>query len=299
MGKNKRILQVGTSVILIAFTCCVWFIHYTRLEKPVFLRYCVEVPAVPGQISPEYGAVLTLRYITNADDKRMVSGITFPEMPELQMEASEYLPNAYNISIFHDAAKPQLGEAYGRYCLRSVYVSMNNYFQEDWEGEIELHRAEVKLSDGSSFETDLGKIVLYSDRPAEEALDGYYSSASNTGSASTGYKVLKDLTIKGLESPLLMDAFAFLSLYVDSQQLGSLQPKEYKMGDTFFLNNQFQDPSSYVNAYDEYDLRPKLIYETADGLSGYTRVYNISSRRYFKDFWDMLDYLRGFRGALE
>ena len=298
MGQNKRLLQAGTLIILAVFAGCIWFIQYTRLEEPVFLRYCAEVSAVPKQLGLEHGTIITLRYITDADDKRTVWGISFPEMPDLQLEASEYQPGRYNTGFIYNTSAPQNGVVYGRYCLRSVYVSMNNYFQEDWEGETELHRAEIKLSDGSTFETDLGKIILYSDRLAEDAVNTYYSSSSNTDTASAGYKVLKDITIKSLESPVLMDAFAFLDLQVDDQQLGSIQPKEYKSGDTFLINNQFLDYQNYVNAYDEYDLRPKLIYEAADGTEGYTRIYNISSRRNFEDFWDVFDYLKGFRGVL-
>jgi hypothetical protein len=224
---NKKIIKFGMVVILITLLGCIGFTYYTILKEPVFFTYCVEVSAVPKQDNYYNQPVLELQYITNIDEDRMVTGITFPEAPDFAFMATEYPPNNSVVTFYSSSTMQQTGEAIGRYNLRKVYVYMENYFQEDWKGEMELHTARIMLSDGSTFETDLGKIILYSDEAQDDTLNQQFASSSNQNTSASSYEVSEHIKLIAIESPIIEYTAGTLELKVDGQQYYNISNLEY------------------------------------------------------------------------
>ena len=294
MEGNKKILLFGMVIIAAVLSTSVWLVTAFRLDQPVFLRYCVEVSAVPARTNIYDERLMELKYITNYDDTRKVTGIVFQEAEEIGLFATEDL--LYKKNVFpQPVTQRSSGEDIGRYCIRIVYVYSVDHYLEDWEGELELHTALITLSDGSTFTVDLGKVLLYSDRAGSDAITMEYASASNTDSSSNGYLIQKNLTVNTIESKLLTEAAPFLGLRINDTNFLDFSPIRLQKGDKLRVDCGFADTEGFVDAYDEYELRPKLSYTAEDGSTGAIRVYNITKHKYFFSFWEVFDYLRNVR----
>lgn len=290
MKNSNRLLR--TCIILIAFTIifCVGFSYLTRLKEPVFLTYCVAASAVPPPSTGYQQPVMELRYLTNNIDTREVTGISFLEEPDYYFVATENMQFNNSYTYFSNNTTPQRGEALGRYSLRTVYLYMNNYFIEDWKGEVELNNALINFSDGSSCKVNLGRILIYSDTSEVPALDMTSSGSSNQGIAKTTLFVRQKLKNLKVESPIIEEADPAMELTINSLSYDALEALEPKRGDTLSIENIIKSVPG-ESGYDVYDVRPKLTYTKEDGTKGFTRIYDMTYRKYFNGYIDVLKYL--------
>lgn len=295
MKNDDRLLR--TSIILIAFTivCCVGFSYLTRLKEPVFLTYCVAASAVPPPSTGYQQPVLELKYLTNRNDTREVNGISFLEAPDYYFMATENMQFSNSFIYSSDNLTQQRGEALGRYSLRTVYLYMNNYFIEDWKGEVELNNALISFNDGSTCKVNLGRILIYSDTSEVPALDMTSSGSSNQGIAKTTLFVRQKLRNLKVESPIIEEADPAMELTINSLSYDALEALEPKRGDTLSIENIIKSVPG-EGAYDFYDVRPKLTYTKEDGTQGFTRIYDMTYRKYFSGYIDVLKYLMGRDG---
>jgi hypothetical protein len=231
---------------------------------------------------------MQLEYIVNATDKNSVVGISFPEAADISFIATENI----NVSYFSfNSTKPTLGTKQGKYCVRTVYVYMNNFFQEDWEGERQLHKAEVQFSDGSQLTADLGEIILYSEKmKMDNDITMVMSTASSNGSSSISYST-NNISLLSLESSALDSVENLLELDIAGVNYKDLSKIDYQSKRYLEITCTFTDLQSYKSSFDVYDLRPKLYYKNTAGTINYIRVYNINPRRYLNSFKDVLTYL--------
>jgi hypothetical protein len=258
---------------------------------------------------------IQLQYITNIKDKRTVVGISFDEAPEFNFSATEYLPNQNAFMSFRNTQEQAIGVSIGRYSLRTIYLYMNNYFQEDWEGEIELGTAQIQFSNGDTLVTDMGKIAIYSDGDNSDgdnkivdniiannitasnylgndsALSGDYSSSSNNGVSFTGYTVNQDIKLMEINSPILVAALDMLELNVKGVNYNEIAGMEVMEGGSLVIKSTFTSLQGRNSNYDIYDIRPKLYYKLPDGTIGSIRHGNIHEKRYFDGMKDILSYL--------
>ena len=296
MKNENRLLRICTILIVLTIVCCVGFSYLTKLREPVFLTYCVAVSAVPSQSTGYDQPVLELQYLTNSMDTREVTGISFIEAPDYNFIATEntqYYNN--NFTFFHDNTTSQRGEAIGRYSLRTVYLYMNNYFIGEWKGEVELKYALINFSDGSTSKVDLGRILLYSDPSQVPALDMTSSGSLGQGVTKTTLFVRETLSKLKVESPIVTEADPVMELTINSFAYDELETLELKRGDTISIENIIRSDSG-EGSYDVYDVRPKLTYTREDGTKGFTRIYDMTYRKYLYGYMDVLKYLMG-RGA--
>ncbi len=300
MKKQEKLLRGCILVIAVTLAVCIGFVYVTRLREPVFLTYCTAVSAVPEPESGYHQPVLELQYLTNKEDRRTVTGISFLEAPEFFFSATEN-DQSYSwtggFSTFEQNTSPKLGETIGRYSLRKIYVYMNNHFQKDWKGEVELNQARVQFNDGSTILTDLGRIILYSEDIEGWGFATEISSSSNQGEASTGYRVIRDITEVTLESPLLEDMFRRFELKVNGRIYERASEIECNKGDDLFISSSYREAGKEGAEYDIYDVRPSLSYTGEDGNRRNSRVYNIAYRKYFYSYYDVLKYLKN-RGKI-
>lgn len=296
MKNENGLLRICTILIVFAIVCCVGFSYLTKLREPVFLTYCVAVSAVPSQSTGYEQPVLELQYLTNSMDTKEVTSISFLEAPDYNFIATEnaqYYNNTF--TFFHVSTTSQRGEAIGRYSLRTVYLYMNNYFIGDWEGEVELNHALINFSDGSTNKVDLGRILLYSDPSQVPALDMTSSGSLGQGVAKTTLFVRETLRKLKVESPIVAEADPVMEMTINSFAYDELETLELKRGDTISIENIIRSDSG-EGGYDVYDVRPKLTYTKEDGTKGFTRIYDMTHRKYLYGYMDVLKYLMG-RGA--
>ncbi|MDF2904707.1 MAG: hypothetical protein K0R34_28 [Herbinix sp.] len=291
MKKKNRLYRMCIIIIALTIGLCVSFSYITRLKEPIFLTYCVAASAVPPPETGYQQPILELQYLTNNNDPREVTGISFLEEPDFSFIATEnaqYYNNSF--SFFSNNAAPTLGETIGQYSLRKVYLYMNNYFIADWQGEVELNNAWVNFSDGSTRKVNLGRILIYSERSQVPGLDMTESSSSNQGVAYTTFRVRESLSNLKVESPMIKEADPVMELTVNSFHYDELEGLNPKRGDSLTVRNVITS-SSLEGSYDFYDVRPKLTYTKEDGTKGYTRIYDMTERKYFYGYADVLKYL--------
>ncbi len=297
MKKEKSLLRICIILITITIVSGTAYSYLTKLKEPVFLRYCVAACAVP---SPETGyqePVLELQYLTNSDDTREVTGLQFLEAHDYSFIATENAMFYNNSVTFYSSNTPmQRGELYGRYSLRKVYLYMNNYYLEDWKGEVELNNAQVNFNDGSSLLVNLGKILIYSDIATDPTLLMMNSSSSNQGYGETILRAQQNLNDFKVESLLIDEASHKMELTLNGLLYDDIEMLQLKKGDSLTVTSCEKSYPDKKDTYDFYDVRPRLTFTREDGSRGSVRIYDMNQRKYFYGYMDVLKYLMG-RGA--
>lgn len=291
MNINRRIMQIGVALMVLTIIGSIIYINYMRLKKPVFLRCCIEME-VQTNISDT--PVLQLQYITNVDDDRKVIGMTFKEARDLFFNATENFQPLSGHYFYNLNANQLSGTKIGRYCLHSVYVSLDNV--KKVKDEMELNHARIHFSDGTTMNADLGKIILYREAYKEGAVvqkSGYASSNNTSGSS---YQIDDDITLIKIESKILNDAPKFIELKIDGINYDKISEKQYSKGDTLNISSAFHENQTKGSNYDAYDIMPRLIYRNSDKTTDYIRIYNINWQRSLVKYKDILSYLNE-RGA--
>ena len=299
MKKETNLLRICMILISITIVSGMAFSYLTRLKEPVFLRYCVAASAVPSPKTGYQEPVLELQYLTNSNDTREVIGLQFVEAPDyffMVTENAMFYNNTNTVTFYSNDAPNQRGELYGRYSLRKVYLYMNNFFLEDWKGEVELNNAQVTFSDGSSLRVDLGKIVLYRDNATDPTLLMMKSSSSNQGYGETILRAQHNLKDFKVESPLIDEASRKLELTLNSLPYDDIKTLTLKKGDSLTVTSGEKSDPSQKDAYDVYDVRPRLTFTREDGSRGSVRIYDMNQRKYFYGYLDVIKYLIGRGG---
>ena len=295
MNLNRRILYVGVGLILLSMMVSIGFTYYTTVKSPVILRNCIEVPIPNQENIPNSQVLFELSYITNSTNKNSVVGISFPEAPEMKFSATE---NGYNAGFnFYQMQPTTLGTIYGRYSIRTVYVYLDSFDQEDWIGEKKLLQADLQFNDGSSITTDLGLIILYRDEFNNDVITMQSSSSSSDGTSSIHYYIDGTVKLKDIKSDTINLATDLIELKIGGEDYKEFPTEDFKNSGMLTITAKFSNMQNNKTSYDTYDIRPKLYYETQDGTLEYIRIYNIIQRRWFYGYKDVLLYLSK-RGGL-
>lgn len=153
---NQIILMVCISLLLLCSLITAYLQISMRLKYPHFLRYHWEIGMPSSDSTPVTTEKLILRYITNANDDSHIRKIIFEEAPELEA----YVTEAPNYLYLFDTSVPN-DTVYGSYKLKAVCVVFNYTTIKDTENSLYLENAEITLSDGRVFQTNLGTITMY------------------------------------------------------------------------------------------------------------------------------------------
>lgn len=286
---NRRILYIGLGLILISMVLSFGFIYITTLKSPVFLRHCLEV-AIPEQEQiPNSQVLFEINYITSSNDMKSVVGITFPDEPDMVFSATE---NGHNSAIyFNQTQQFSIGLIYGRYSFRTVYVYLDDFHKGDWFGEKELHQADLHFNDGSVVTTDLGIIILYRDEVKDkDTLIMQSASSFSNGSSDTSFQWKDNISLLYIKSSFLDLVNDTIDLQVEGVDYRNFPYADYKSKATIKITSSFVDLHNKTN-FDTYDIKPKLYYLTQNNELRYIRIYNITRRRWFYSFKEMLLYL--------
>lgn len=301
MSKSNKILKISLLLIIVSAVVAIVSISKLRLDKPVFLmNYCEIGTDENGDRDSLNQGRLTLKYISNVEDKRRVTKITFKEATNMNFFAFEN--NQWESMMFNQMNDSNM-DKYGRYGIHKVDITCPDFKYEDFTEELMLTSATVEFDDGLKMDVDLGKIVLYKAKRTPVALEHISTRSSNDGTTSITLKVTEDTRIEKVESPLLEEASKIFDFHITSSELGEATEREYENGTTIKKDSTITCSSSYktndniLEAYNIYDIKPRIwfINDYEDRYS--MRYHNMTNNHRQYTYYGLYEYLKA-RGEI-
>lgn len=299
MNKNKRIINVGLILIGLTLLLSIFTTLFLRIKEPVFLNHYYEYNMYLQNennlfYSVGSGRPIILQYITNASDDKNVIGVSFKEAPYLYINASEYESNNFYWSMSYSSSKDNiLGTSIGTYSLRNIYLTIDVPI-ESASDQLELSEAIIYFNNGEQMEVNIGKLILYKEEPP---LRDYFSldrsSSSSTGESNISFKLLDDIRIKSIDSPLLDKLNNYMNLKVNSNEYTTVIGKEYKRDDTLLISNTLNSKVRSDFPFTRFEISPKLYYQNSQGNTYYERLYIIENNYYDNpSFLDIIKHVK-------
>jgi len=292
MIQNQKILKIGIIAILITLIICLGLSLLLKLDKPVVLQSYLELD-MPLYESGYYGdRQFELKYITNANDSRVVDHIEFEEAPELIVYASEY--NSI-FGMFDTSYIP--GEVQGPYSIRTVAVNISANEIKDPINEIHLTKAKLHFTEGDIITADIGDIVLYEHNYSDEHLDFFRSNSSSDGTNESQMRVKEDITLLKIESPNLKNVENFIEFKIDGVDFRDIAGLKYLKDTTLRVNSKFDVSDDPSLRYNTYNIDPRLYIEDNEGNVFTYRTNHIFYRNHDYNLKDIIVFLRA-RGEI-
>lgn len=293
MKDNKKILEISIIAILISAIITIIITNKIEIDKPVFLKMYKEENLNKNEDIYYLGdGFFELKYISNIDDERVVTGITFKELPNVYFYASEY--STFNSGFYGESTINV--ERYGRYAVHTVSISCPNISKgESWK-DVTLTEATVEFNDGLKLNVDIGKIILYEEKTTPIAIEGVSSSSSSDGTSSMSFKVKEDVVIEKIESPLFNDALEIFKFNVDSLGYNEIIETSYKKDSSLIVTSAYTHPKNIINQYTLYDIRPKIHFVNSYNDKYTMRYYNMRHDRFNFSYYGIYKYLKAVGG---
>lgn len=297
MDKNKKILKTGLILIGVTLLLSISTFFFLKIKRPVFLNHYYEYQMYLLNEDDLYYSVghnipIRLQYVTNVSDDRQVTGISFKEAPDLNVNASEYEPTNFFSGMFQTSSNNNtLGTNIGRYNLRNVYLSL--YVPIDSvPDKLELSEAVIHFNNTEQLEVNIGKLILCKEeQPERDYLKRRYSSSSSNGESNSPYDLLDDITIKTIDSPLLDKLNKYINLKVNNEEYTAANGKEYKKGETIFISYTLNP--DVASDFIRFGFDPKLYYQNSQGNTYYERLFIEENDFYSKpSFLDIIKYVK-------
>ena len=152
MKKDRIIYRIGLILALLCLAGGLCFRYKYQLREPVFLENEKAVSVSPAsEPDTEWQAELTLRYISDEKNDKMVRFVEFPELNDtVHFGSSEEHSELLKGEI----------EQYGRYVLHTMKGQIKGSREIPDGNKAVITTARVTYTDGSIQDVDLGKIVL-------------------------------------------------------------------------------------------------------------------------------------------
>ena len=296
MQLNNKILKIGLLLIVLSLIFTIGFALVYRLEDPVFLKMYVEQYTSSNDTNMVDG--FELKYITNVFDNRKVIDIYFEKEPNIKVDVSYWSIVRGGFSFFNDNNyDEQRGDRYGRYAVHTIYLNMNlNDIDKEFY-EIELNNAKVSFDDGSTLDTELGRVIIYKDKNEYKDIKHISSSGSSDGTSASHQRTKKDITLLNIKSPLLEELKDYFDISIGDIDYRHILGIEYEKDKSLSIYTKFEPPNDIVGKYTFYDIQPKLYYEDEEGNTSYIRIYNINYRPPNFDLKGIFKYLKA-RGVI-
>ncbi|WP_133014676.1 hypothetical protein [Clostridium cuniculi] len=306
MSNHNKILRISIIVIVLTAIISIISISKLRIDKQVFLKnyYEIAINEYEGTYSLDEGSLI-LQYISNVDDNKYVTGITFKELSDTYFFATEY-NQSYGM-MFYEEKKLNVNE-FGRYGLHTVYVTCPELKYDDNQKEIVLTNATIEFNDGSNMDIDLGKIVLYKGSNRPVALEGISYTGSSDGTSSITFRIKEDVKIENIESSLFEDVSEIFDFNITYIEFNGVDEIKYEKGQTIKENSIVTIKSKYngsndiLKSYTLYNISPKIhfINEYNDEyIYRYNNMESFNVRNYdsFYNSYGIYKYLKA-RGEL-
>lgn len=293
MDINKKILKIGLVMISLSLIISLSFAMITRLKNPVFLKnYIDNAYFVDDGIYSE--CELILHYITNVNDDRYITDITFEEAPpEMDVITNN---NSFGIA-FPNFYAGHSENIYGRYKINTIYVKLDLNNIESEVEDFELNNAKIFFDNGDNFDVDIGRIKFYKYDDAREFFGGTTSGSSSDGTGYMRYEILKDITLLNVESTLLDSLSDTVELKIGDRNYKDIESTEYKKGSSINMNYHRNYKNDIMSQYISYDISPKFSFQDENGNILNGRIREIINKHHDFSFVGILKYLRA-RGEI-
>lgn len=299
MELNRRIIKWGLILIGISLILTMVLAMVYKLENPVFLKMYIQESIYSNENSESVNN-FELKYITNISDKRKVVGIDFKEEPNIQAIVSDnHLGGVSFSSFYNNNPNEQRGEIYGRYLVNTVYLDVNLSNINKNLNQFEINNMKIRFDDGSTLDTNIGRIIFQREESRQENSDYsfYSSSSSSDGTSFDEYTLNKDIKLLSMDSILLNELEKYFQISVGEINYKEILGTEYEKDTMLRINSKWKFPKSIVTKYSCYNINPKLYYEDDKGKKGYIIIHNISQRPYDFDLKGIFKYLKS-RGEI-
>lgn len=286
-GSKKKVFLIITMVaVLIIIMGCI-ISNKVSINSPIYYRYLVQryLPSVADSLKET--STIELNYITNVNDSKEVSKITFVNAPELQV-----------------VVDGQSEERYGIYkrCTVGLYMEWNQEKLNQLPQVVQVEKIHVEYSDHSMQTVNIGKIDLYSGKESE-LLEATSAIPLWESERVQEYVARQSLIMEGLseQSKELLgeeDILDTVSLKSGEEDLFNLkEPVRLEKGDPVICKMTYKavekgrllDESSQ---YDAYEIEPKIQFRDMSGKEKFVVIYNANVIRQFKDYWGVRRYIK-------
>lgn len=301
MDKNKKILLVSLSVIMMSAVLSLLLITKFKVDNPVFLMNYCEIGIYEDQgIYPISKDDLTLKYIANIDDERHITRVSFKELPNSNFFASEY--NSEDSFMFSYGNNSNVDE-YGRYGVHTVYLTCPNFKFEENVNEVILTEATVEFDDGLKMDIDLGEIVLYKPKNSAIALQHTSSQSSSDGDSSETFWTKEDMKLEKITTYLseeVLEVFDFNVKYIDvekNKEIECTKGTTIKKNHTIIVSSMYNGNEDILKSYTIYDIRPRIYFVNEYNDEYSIRYHNMRSEGPAYSHYGIYKYLKA-RGEL-
>jgi|GEM_PF-1323414 len=290
MVTNHRIFRTVLLLMGIVTIVSGSLIMYFRLDEPVFFDHYYDQRVYVG--SEQYQQIFfNLSYITNVDDDRVITQITFPEHPEVAIRASEY---GYGTVLNWESERRRTpGRVYGRYSVRNVTCEMVEFPQSEDMDEIVLTRAKVLFDDASEMVVDIGEIHLYGFVFKKTPLEHVATSGSSNGTGETNYKLLENLMLTAVDSALMPKVKDSVQWEINNSNPEDLVGMTFEEGSSLDVTTKISfTKGDIVSQYTLFDVKPELTFVDDAGNEYAERLYNIDSLYHSYSFMTLYKYIK-------
>ncbi|GAA0085815.1 hypothetical protein UT300007_22540 [Clostridium sp. CTA-7] len=290
MKNIDKDLKISTTLIVISFLMALLILGKLKLDKPVFLKNYKEVEIIEnGDSLSTLGYDIELKYISNREDKRKVSSITFKEEPKLNFYASEN--NSGGLMRFYNYSNDNI-ENHGRYGVHTVFLNLNSQnYGYDLSNNIMLSEATITFNDGLTMDVDLGKIILYKYNNEETPLQNSGVEGSSDGNNRSMFWVTDYIRVSHVYSSLFEDTKDLFDFNID--KLGSMDSMNtiYNKNEHLYFTSQFYCTDDLERKLYSYDIKPVIYFKDRSEKEYKKRIHNINYNPNF-NFYDIYKYLR-------
>ncbi|SEN49842.1 hypothetical protein SAMN04488134_101224 [Amphibacillus marinus] len=298
MDVNKRIFRIFLIIIGIVATGCMIFIQYVSLAEPIFFKQYADLSVNLDDDDYQYGLsdeLFSFNYFTNAEDKRVVSYVSFPEYPDLHIQPFEDDWGMFGLDF--ETEQPDLiGQLYGRYSLREVLWQIVDLPEESLDNELILNEAIFYFSDGSEVKTDIGQIRLSRSASDSEIIEFLSGSSSSDGDSRSNFKVLKPINFSGFEAHFLDQISQRVEMKINNQNIYDLEELQLEEGDTLTIVSQIKPAQTLQERYTRFNLSLKLIFTDEKDQEYYLTWKESPSFREDFSFTDLYKYTKEQEG---
>jgi hypothetical protein len=290
MQRNKIILKVGLSMLILSLLLSIGLVSYMRLDEPVFL-YNFKESNILSQEGYYSKRNFDFTYITNLGDSRYVTAISFPGAEAVEFSVID--PSSYLSSGAQDR--------YGQYALRTVNVTVTDRDVTTSFDPIELRNGIVTLSNGETMEVDFGRVVLTNhgqNYPSVQFISSTSFGSSDQANRNTStFKASEALTLISIESPLFNDLDSMLSLEINGVDLKDIEGMLFDKDDIITVTTAIAPTEQLNSTYTAYEVQPLLTWQDENGDSHTQILNNINYRPYRFQLSGIVKYLKE-RGVL-
>lgn len=290
MKNIDKALKISTTLIVISFLMSLLILGKLKLDKPVFLKNYKEVEVIEnGDSLSTLGYDIELKYISNREDKRKVSSITFKEEPKLNFYASEN--NSGGLMRFYNYSNDNI-ENHGRYGVHTVFLNLNSQnYGYNLSNNIVLSEATITFNDGLTMDVDLGKIILYNNDKNEGPLTSMADINDTSGVSKKGVFVSEYIRVSNVYSPLFSDIGESFNFNINKVGNSESRDTIYNGNENLYFTYKFSNISDIPMKLYSYDIKPVIYFKDRSEKEYKKRIHNINYNPNF-NFYDIYRYLR-------